>query len=49
MPWPLPGYTWLAITLFKLASPTNLHYVNYLFDMGKATAGEAVVEVCSAL
>ncbi|KYO24660.1 hypothetical protein Y1Q_0017764 [Alligator mississippiensis] len=42
---PLPTDTQLALALLKLATPTSLRYVGHLFDMGKATTGEAILKV----
>ncbi|KYO48757.1 hypothetical protein Y1Q_0004131 [Alligator mississippiensis] len=45
----LPMETWLAITMMKLAMPTSLHNMGHLFGVGKATTGQAVLEVSSTL
>lgn len=45
----LPIDTWLAVALLKVATPTGLHYIGHLFGVGKATTGEAVLEVFSVL
>lgn len=44
----LPTSTHLALALLKLAMPTSLRCVGHLFGVGKATAGEAFLEVCGA-
>lgn len=46
---PLPAETNMASTLMKLATLASLHYVAHLFGVGKATTGEAILEVCCAL
>ncbi|KYO37429.1 hypothetical protein Y1Q_0017238 [Alligator mississippiensis] len=46
---PFPADTQVAIALFNLAMPTSLHYVSHLFGVGKATAREAILEVCGTL
>ncbi|KYO44750.1 hypothetical protein Y1Q_0016859 [Alligator mississippiensis] len=44
-----PDNTDLAVALLKLATPTSLQYVGHLFDVVKATARKAVLEVCGTL
>ncbi|KYO32949.1 hypothetical protein Y1Q_0011273 [Alligator mississippiensis] len=39
----------MVITLLKLARPTNLHSIGHLFSVGKATAGEATLEVANVV
>ncbi|KYO29463.1 hypothetical protein Y1Q_0022705 [Alligator mississippiensis] len=44
-----PKDTWLILTLLKLVFPASLQYISHQFGMGKATAREAVLEVCGTL
>lgn len=57
-PQPLPlapgvaGHHYVAapsIALFNLATPVSLQYIGHFFGVGKATSGEAILEVCGAL
>ncbi|KYO20615.1 hypothetical protein Y1Q_0012515 [Alligator mississippiensis] len=45
----IPMEAQVAITLLKLAISTNLQYIIDLFGVGKATLGEARLEVCDTL
>lgn len=42
---PFTADTRLAITVLKLVILTSLWYVDCLFDVGKATTGEAILEL----